>query len=181
MGTDYSGKHFQLANDLTVINMVGIDGQHAFNGIFDGGGHTLTLDYSATADYAAPFRFVDGATIRNLTVAGTITTSKKFAAGLVGQAAGIVTIDHCRSRVTINSSIAGDGTHGGLLGIMQSGETTISGSFFDGRLLGQLTDNNGGFVGWAANGDSLRHREQHLRSCGGHDGGRQDLHPLQLQ
>ena len=156
VGTDYSGKHFQLANDLTVTSMVGIDGQHAFNGIFDGGGHTLTLDYSVTADYAAPFRFVDGATIRNITVAGTITTSKKFAAGLVGQAAGIVNIDLCRSRVTINSSIAGDGTHGGLVGVMQSGETTISGSLFDGRLLGQLTDNNGGFVGWAANGDSLR-------------------------
>ena len=156
VGTDYSGKHFQLASDITVTRMVGIDGQHAFNGIFDGDGHTLTLDYSATTDYAAPFRFVDGATIRNLTVAGTIATSKKFAAGLIGQAAGIVAIDHCRSRVTINSSIAGDGTHGGFVGIMQSGETTISGSLFDGRLLGTLTDSNGGFVGWAANGDSLR-------------------------
>ena len=50
VGTDYSGKHFQLANDLTVSRMVGIDGQHAFNGIFDGGGNTLTLNYSATAD-----------------------------------------------------------------------------------------------------------------------------------
>ena len=156
VGTDYSGTYFRLADDITVSRMVGIDGQHAFNGIFDGDGHTLTLDYSATADYAAPFRFVDGATISNLTVAGTITTSKKFAAGLVGQAAGTVVIDHCRSRVTIDSSIAGDGTHGGFVGVMQSGETTISGSLFDGRLLGQLTDNNGGFVGWAANGDSLR-------------------------
>ena len=155
VGTDYSGKHFQLAGDLTVTRMVGIDGQHAFNGIFNGGGHTLTVDYSSAADYAAPFRFVEGATIRNLTVAGTITTAKKFAAGIIGQAAGIVTIDHCRSRVTINSSIAGDGTHGGLVGIMQSGETTISGSLFDGRLLGRLTDSNGGFVGWSANGDSL--------------------------
>ena len=156
VGTNYSGKHFKLASDITVNRMVGIDGQHAFNGIFDGDGHTLTLNYSATSDYAAPFRFVNGATIRNLTVAGTINSSKKFAAGLVGQAAGIVTIDHCRSRVTINSSIAGDGTHGGFVGIMQSGETTISGSLFDGRLLGTLTDSNGGFVGWAANGDSLR-------------------------
>ncbi len=156
VGTDYSGKHFQLANDLTVSRMVGIDGQHAFNGIFDGGGHTLTLNYSATADYAAPFRFVNGATIRNLTVAGTITTSKKFAAGIIGQAAGIVTINHCRSHVTINSSVNGDGTNGGFVGVMQSGETTISGSLFDGSLLGQLANNNGGFVGWTTNGDSLR-------------------------
>ena len=155
VGTDYSGTYFQLAANLTVSRMVGIDGQHAFNGIFDGDSHTLTLDYSATSDYAAPFRFVDDAAIRNLTVAGTITTAKKFAAGIVGQAAGIVNIDHCRSSVTINSSIAGDGTHGGFVGLIHDGETSIRGSLFDGCLLGRLTDNNGGFVGWAANGDSL--------------------------
>ena len=156
VGTDYSGKHFQLANDITVSRMVGIDGQHAFNGTFSGGGHTLTLDYSATADYAAPFRFVNGATIHDLTVDGTINSSKKFAAGIIGQAAGKVTINHCRSHVTINSSVNGDGTNGGFVGVMQSGETTISGSLFDGSLLGQLTNNNAGFVGWTTNGDSLR-------------------------
>ena len=155
VGTDYRGTYFQLAANLTVSRMVGIDGQHAFNGIFDGGGHTLTLDYSATSDYAAPFRFVDDAAIRNLTVAGTITTAKKFAAGIVGQAAGIVNIDHCRSSVTINSSIAGDGTNGGFVGLIHDGETSIRGSLFDGCLLGRLTESNGGFVGWAANGDSL--------------------------
>ncbi len=155
IGTDYSGTYFQLADNLTVSRMVGIDGQHAFNGIFDGDGHTLTLDYSATSDYAVPFRFVDDATIRNLTVAGTITTAKKFAAGIIGQAAGIVNIDHCHSSVTINSSIAGDGTNGGFVGLIHDGETRIRGSLFDGCLLGRLTESNGGFVGWAANGDSL--------------------------
>ena len=155
VGTNYSSTYFQLAANLTVTTMVGIDGQHAFNGIFDGGGYTLTLDYSATADYAAPFRFVDDATIRNLTVTGTIVSSKQFAAGLVGQAAGIVNIDHCRSSVTINSSIGGDGTNGGFVGVIHDGETSIHGSLFDGRLLGLLADRNGGFVGWASNGDSL--------------------------
>ena len=156
VGTDYSGQYFRLAADITVSTMVGIDGQHAFSGNFDGDGKTLTLDYDTDADYSAPFRFVDGATIHDLTVAGTIITSDQFAAGLIGQAAGIVTIDHCRSSVTINSSVNGDGTNGGFVAVMHSGETTISGSLFDGRLLGELTDNNGGFVGWANNGDSLR-------------------------
>ena len=155
VGTDYSGKYFQLAADITVTTMVGIDGQHAFSGTFDGGNHTLTLDYSTSADYAAPFRFVNGATIHDLTVDGTINTSKKFAAGLIGQAAGTIAIDHCHSSVTINSTVNGDGTHGGFVALIPSGETTIRGCLFDGSLLGILTDNNGGFVGWTANDGSL--------------------------
>ncbi len=38
---------------------------------------------------------------------------------------------------------------------MRSGETNISGCLFDGSLLGSSSDNNGGFVGWTTNGDSL--------------------------
>ena len=155
VGTDYRGKHFQLDADISISRMVGTDGQHAFNGIFSGGDHTLTLDYSTTADYAAPFRFVDGATISDLTVCGIITTSKKFAAGIVGRAAGRVSINHCRSSVSITSTLNGDGTNGGFVGVMQSGETTISGCLFDGSLLGRLADSNAGFVGWTTNDDSL--------------------------
>ena len=67
----------------------------------------------------------------------------------------MVTINNCRSSVTITSTVSGDGTNGGFVANMQSGETTISGCLFDGSLLGKSTDNNGGFVGWTANGDSL--------------------------
>ncbi len=155
VGTNYSGKFFRLAEDITVTTMVGIDEQHGFSGTFDSNGHTLTLDYNTTEEYAAPFRFVKGASIHDLTVDGTINTSKKFAAGFIGQTAGMVTINNCRSSVTITSTVSGDGTNGGFVANMQSGETTISGCLFDGSLLGQSTDNNGGFVGWTANGDSL--------------------------
>ena len=154
-GNDYSGIYFRLANDITVTTMVGTDNQHVFSGDFDGYGHTLTLDYNTTADYAAPFRFVDGATIHDLTVDGTIHTSKKFAAGLVGQAAGTVAINHCRSSVSITSTVNGDGTDAGFVANIIAGETTINGCLFDGRLLGILTFNNGGFVGWTANDASL--------------------------
>ena len=155
VGTDYSGTYFRLANDITVTSMVGIDGQHSFNGNFDGDGNKLTLNYSTTTDYAAPFRFVNGATIHDLTVEGTINTTKQFAAGLIGQAAGTVVIDHCRSSVTINSTVNGDGTDAGFVANIIDGETTLSGCLFDGKLIGRLTYNNGGFVGWTANGARL--------------------------
>ena len=155
VGTDYSDTYFRLANDVTVTSMVGIDGQHSFNGKFDGDGHKLILNYNTTTDYAAPFRFVNGATIHDLTVDGTINTTKQFASGLIGQAAGTVVIDHCRSSVAINSTVNGDGTDAGFVANIIDGETTLSGCLFDGKLIGRLTYNNGGFVGWTANDASL--------------------------
>jgi len=147
-GIDYSGKYFRLDNDITVTTMVGTDGQHAFSGNFDGDGHTLTLDYNTTEEYAAPFRFVKDATIHDLTVDGTINTSNQFAAGFIGQTAGTTSINNCRSSVTISSTVSGDGTNGGFIAHIYAEKTTISGCLFDGSLLGQSTDNNGGFVGW---------------------------------
>ena len=154
VGTNYKGKFFQLAANITVTTMVGTDGEHAFSGTFDGDKHTLTIDYNSTAEYTAPFRFVNGATIHDLTVDGSITTMKKFAAGFIGQTVGATTINNCRSSVTINSQINGDGTNGGFVANIQSGEITISGCLFDGSLLGKLANNNGGFVGWT-NSESL--------------------------
>lgn len=153
-GTGYSGKYFRLAKDITVTAMVGTNGQHAFSGTFDGDGHTLTLDYNTTEEYATPFRFVNGATIHDLTVDGTINTSNQFAAGFIGQTEGTTYINNCRSSVTISSTVSGDGTNGGFVGIMHSGETTISGCLFDGSLLGSSSDNNGGFVGWIGSASS---------------------------
>ena len=55
-----------------------------FKGTFDGGGHTLTVNYNSTENCAAPFSWVSGATIKHLHVTGTITTSGQFA-GVVGE------------------------------------------------------------------------------------------------
>ena len=149
-GRSYSGKFFKLGANITVTSMVGTS-TNKFSGTFDGDGnnYTLTLDYNATSDFAAPFAFVDGATFRNLHVAGTINTTQKMAGGIVGDCYGTSLIQNCHSGVTINSSYDADGTHGGLVGRVQGGELTITGCLFDGEL---LTDNGtngcGGFVGW---------------------------------
>lgn len=52
--TIYNGKYFQLDADITVTKMVG-QGTNRFRGIFDGGGHTITVNYTGiTEDYCAP-------------------------------------------------------------------------------------------------------------------------------
>ena len=150
-GNTYSGKFFRLTADISVDTMVGTS-DHPFSGHFDGNHKTLTVNYDSSEEYTAPFRYVDGATITDLTVAGTITTSAKFAAGIIGQAKGDNAISGSHVCATITSTVDGDGTHGGFLANMQGGNTTISDSWFSGSLLGPTTTNCGGFVGWAANG-----------------------------
>ena len=63
-----------------------------------------------------------------------------------------VEITSCRSSVTINSTIKGDGTHGGLIGVSRNDRSAvdivIANSLFDGKLIGKETDSWGGFVGW---------------------------------
>ena len=147
----FSGKTVRLGDDITVTRMAG-GSYHDFTGTFDGNGKTLTFNYTTTENYAAPFRNVEsGCVIENLHVSGTINTSAMFAAGLVGDQYGAVTIRNCRSSVTINSTISGDGTHAGFVARNGNGSgsvLTIEGCVFDGRLLGPSTNSCGGFIGW---------------------------------
>ena len=125
-----------------------------FRGTIDGQGHTLTFNFSSEGECCAPFAYVDGATIKNLHVDGTITANHKFAAGLVGNSIGNTTISNCRSSIEIASTIDGDGTHGGLVGQIYDGEMNISDCLFDGTLSGNKTSNCGGFVGWTESNNS---------------------------
>lgn len=152
---DTTGEHFRLENDLTVSTPIGTS-DHRFKGIFDGNGKTLTFNYTANSENAAPFAFVDGCTVKNLRTVGTINTAYKYAAGLVANLSGTVTIENCRSSVTINSSVNGDGTHGGFVAkTNNSSNLTMRGCLFDGSFSGQSTNSCGGFIGWRNNGADI--------------------------
>ncbi|MBQ3806223.1 MAG: hypothetical protein II844_10545 [Prevotella sp.] len=151
-----SGVYVKLATDIgtstAVTTMVGTS-SNKFKGTFDGGAHTLTISYDVNEDYVAPFRYVDGATIKDLHVTGSITTkNRKFAGGLMAEPSGNCTISNCRSSVAINSYTSGDGTHGGFIGVARGGSytITINNCLFDGQLLktGNSPNSCGGFVGW---------------------------------
>ena len=144
---EHSDKFFKLTADITVTTMR----TKTFSGTFDGGGNTLTFNYTATEEEVAPFRYITGATIKNLRVAGTINTGYKFAAGIVAISNG-GSIENCQSSVTIDSSTSGDGTHGGLVADSYTGTLDISNCLFDGKLLGTTTTSCGGIVGWHKQG-----------------------------
>ena len=88
--------------------------------------------------------------ISGCTVDGTIKTSAKFAAGFVAETSGVCNLTDCLCSVTIDSSVEGDGTHGGFIGVQSKngGNITLEGCAFIGSLLGADTNNCGGFVGW---------------------------------
>ena len=127
---------------------------HQFWGIFDGNGHTIKITLSANDDYAALFKIVNTGTIKNLRVQGTVSSSYKCAGGIVGQMAS-GTIQNCISSVTINSSVNGDGSHGGILGMAYSGTNIIKDCIFNGELLGSSTNCCGGLVGAGYNSNSI--------------------------
>ena len=152
----------QLDADITTTKMVGTQ-TNKYKGRFDGNGHTLTFNQGTeqdpfSYDHCAPFRYISNARIKNLTVTGTIYTSKKNAGGFVGQVNGLAnSITNCRSNITIdctNNNVSGnDGTHGGFIGEVPTKEVI---SFKDCLFDGSIIDNNstkkvqkcGGFAGW---------------------------------
>ena len=155
-GYSFSGQFVKLGDDISVSTMAGTSDANSFQGTFDGDGQTLTFTKGTSAEpfaeeYCAPFRHVKNATFENLHVDGTIYTSAKKAAGIVGESHGALTLTGCISSVNINSSIKGDGTHGGLVSTLSgSGNAiTIEGCVFDGSFATTAGTNNcGGFIGW---------------------------------
>ena len=93
--------------------------------------------------------------ISGCTVGGTIKTSAKYAAGFVSNPNSSCNITDCLSSLTINSSVNGDGTHGGFVSVQNKTNgavLNITGCAFNGSLLGSDTNSCGGFVGWRNKG-----------------------------
>ena len=146
--SDYRNKFFKLTSDINVTAMAGTESATFYGGIFDGGGHTMTLNLTADGDVCAPFRYVEyGTRIKRLHVTGSITTAYKYAAGLVGYNKGPLYIDLCRSSVTINSTYSGSNSaYAGFVGEINN-STYITDCCFDGSFIGENASKWSGFVG----------------------------------
>ena len=149
-GNPSAGMCFVQTADFAITDQdtVGTNSSR-FKGVYDGGGHTLTFSAANAPADCAPFQYAENATFRNLLVQGSITTAKKFAAGILANAYGICSFYNCRVSITIRSNINGDGTHGGLVSYTDPGSTvTVTGCTVDGSFLGETTTLCGGFVGY---------------------------------
>lgn len=126
--TVYSGKYFKLGASVTVTNWtpIGQKGtEKKFAGTFDGNGQTVTINGinssldPAFGGYAGFFGATNGATIKNLTVDGTINGAD--VAGIVARMDG-GTVENCVNK----AMVTGTRKAAGIVVITKgSGEATI--------------------------------------------------------
>ena len=150
----FSGKTVELADNISVTTMAGT--VRPFKGTFDGKGNTLNFNHTADAIYTAPFQNTNGATIKNLHVAGLILAgNNKYCGGLVGSAEGNLTIRDCRVSTQISTIVSDNAGIGGVVGYVHYTNylenCNIVGTVYDGLIYnpnsaGQ-TYGCGGFVG----------------------------------
>ena len=121
------GFTFYLANDIelsdtwTPISNVTYPAD-AFAGTFDGNGHTI----SGLNGSNGLFGFVNGATIKNLKVEGTISGPTTGIGGIVGKTQGKVTITNCSFTGSVSTSKSGSSNAaGGIVGRVNAGTLKV--------------------------------------------------------
>jgi len=126
-----------------------------YNGIFDGQGHTLTVSYPFTANrYSSPFANIEGATIKNLHVDGSINSAWAHGGGLVANSWGTNTLDNVWVSADIKSSVSGWDECGAFVGCMKNGTLNITNCLFTGSITAS-SNYNGGFIGYRDGGTSI--------------------------
>lgn len=111
--------NYQLTEDITVTAPYGNDitGFTGFTGTFDGNGHTVTLDITAsTANVGLFSKLAGGAVVKNVKVDGTVSGTEGVA-GIAAQANG-ATISGCINCAIISAT----GRYvGGIVGKLRGG------------------------------------------------------------
>ena len=150
----FSGKVVKLAGNVSSSEMAGKSG-HPFKGTFDGQNYTLTFNRTAAEHLSAPFHYINGATISNLHVEGTITGGTyESLGGLVGRAEGNITIKNCRVSTEISTTVSGSALHGGVIAQWNgtNATCTVTGCVYDGLIYNPdeagVTTSCRGFIGW---------------------------------
>ena len=127
------GKYFFLTMDITeaITTVIGNDDYRSFQGTFDGGGHSVntnisTNDYPA---YAGVFGYLDGATVKNLKVNGSVYSATQnsyytsYGGGICGYA-NYANIINCSNAGDVKSDNSFNSYAGGICGYANN--TTIT-------------------------------------------------------
>ncbi|MBQ4556132.1 MAG: hypothetical protein IJA60_00610 [Clostridia bacterium] len=91
-----------------------------YSGTFDGAGHAISGINISGDQYVALFGYVNNATIKNLTVSGTITASSYYSGGIIAYAgADAVTVERCHNKC----NVTGIEYIGGIIGYFKGTDT----------------------------------------------------------
>ena len=141
------GGNYQLTADITVKEPYDKD----FTGTFDGNGHTVTLNITAsTANVGLFSKLAGGAVVRNVKVDGTVSGTEGVA-GIAAQANG-ATISGCINCAEISAT---ERHVGGIVGKLRGG--TVENCYNTGAISSSRTRpiNMGGIAGYVDGGASV--------------------------
>ena len=134
-----------LGDDQTHIGSMTQDGT-TFKGTFDGQGYTLTVAYvGRSKQIVAPFTNVQGATIKNLHLDGSISSVFAFI-GVVGYVRGsgyTTTVSNVWNSATMNIQSGEWAQSSAIVGGFNNGSVVITDCLFTGT----FTTNRGGYCG----------------------------------
>ena len=153
-GIDYTVKGKVIADiDMAGIGMQPINrSDYSYRGTFDGQGHAINnVVIIHNEQRTGLFNTLDGATVKNLRLTGEYYSDSKFIGGITGYTYNNTRIENCDVAVKIYSTVDGDGTHGGLIGVNESAGTVVNNCLVNCPMYGETTNSCGGVVGWATN------------------------------
>ena len=176
-GYSFSGEYVKLEDNITFnewrwpaydesgpqSKLVGTP-DYPFKGTFLGNKKKLTFNINGQVCYIAPFRYIDGATIQDLIIDGTIMNSQtkydygRYTAGLVANASGTCEIRNCVVMGTVQSAIksAWSSSKGGFIANISGGHTNMHHCAFIGNIYSNGVHNGvGGLVGYVQSGAGL--------------------------
>ena len=160
-GETYTGKFFKLMNNITLTGEWTPIGTAAnpFSGTFDGNNHEISgLDVNnPTLDYQGLFGYVDGGTVENLGVSGTVI-GRNYVGGVVGQSDHNSSVTDCYNA----GSVEGQDEVGGVVG-WSINNSSVTDCYNTGSVEGQ--NQVGGVV------------QCYGRECGGRERGAWPLEP----
>ncbi len=134
-------------DNATHFKPIGINSP--FRGTFDGNGHKISNLYVEHAGKAGLFASIFGASIKNLTVEGTVVgsssngTEPTGVGGIVGYSSSKILIENCVSNVNVSSSCENTG---GICGYVNDADSVIRNCVNIGHIESSL-DKAGGISG----------------------------------
>lgn len=128
--SSYPDAYYILTEDIEgVTSMIS-----SFGGYFDGNNHTITVNISEDADNVGLFAIATNATIKNLTVKGTVS-GKGTVGGIIGKATA-VTLSKCINKVNVSGTGRMIGGIAGSIAKPTSGKTVIENCVNNGEVTG---------------------------------------------
>ncbi|MBO6170260.1 MAG: hypothetical protein J6O51_09885 [Bacteroidales bacterium] len=116
----FLGANYQQQNDIQTknANLIPIGTESAkFTGVYDGNGTSiLNVAINTTTDNTGIFGYIENATIKDLTVTGTVSSSGLYTAGIAGQMSGTSLISGCTNTAMITNTNGNNSYTAGIVG-----------------------------------------------------------------